>query len=67
MALLLLTDTCISWKRAFQFRPCGMDVFGARGPEAKKAAAQFSNVRASRLHQSDLDCRPSFYKLSVWR
>ena len=32
VALVLKTDKGITWKRDFQFRPFGMDVFGALGP-----------------------------------
>ena len=57
VALLLYTDKGIRWKRSFQFRPFGMDTFGAYGPEAKKAVDQFSKIRASRFNQSIASCR----------
>ena len=57
VALLLYTDKGTRWKRAFQFRPFGMDTFGAYGPEAKKAVDQFSKIRASRFNQSPASCR----------
>ena len=57
VALVLETDKGITWKRDFQFRPFAMDVFGALGPEAKKAVSQFSNIRASRFNQSAGSCR----------
>ena len=57
VALVLKTDKGIDWKRDFQFRPFGMDVFGAIGPEAQKAVTQFSKLRASRFNQSAGSCR----------
>lgn len=53
----MLTDKGITWKRPFQFRPFGMDVFGAMGPEALKIIDQFSRIRASRFNQSVASCR----------
>ena len=57
VALILLTDKGITWKRPFQFRPFGMDVFGAMGPETLKIIDQFSRIRASRFNQSVASCR----------
>ena len=57
VALVPFTDKGITWKRDYQFRPLGMDVYGAMGPEAKKAVAQFSKFRASRFNQSPGSCR----------
>ena len=57
VAPVLKTDNGITWKRDFQFRPFGMDVYGALGPDAKKAVKQFSRIRASRFNQSPASCR----------
>ena len=57
VALVLKTDTGITWKREYQFRPFGMDVYGALGPDAKNAVKQFSRIRASRFNQSPASCR----------
>ena len=55
VALLLLTDKGVTWERGFQFRPFGMDIYGAYGPEARKSVDQLSEIRASRV---DLINRP---------
>ena len=57
VALLLLTDKGVTWERGFQFRPFGMDTYGAYGPEARKTVDQPSEIRASRFNQSPASCR----------
>ena len=57
VALILLTAKGVTWERRFQFRPFGMNTYGAYGPEARKTVDQLSEIRASRFNQSPASCR----------
>ena len=57
VALVLKTKKGLVRKRDYQFRPFGIDVYGALGPDAKNAVKQFSRIRASRFNQSPASCR----------
>lgn len=53
----LKTAMGITWKREYQFRCFGMNIYGALGPEAKKAIKQFSKIRVCIFDQPPDPCR----------
>ena len=57
VANVLRADRGITRKLYYQFHPFGMDVYGAPGPEARKAFMQFSKLGAGRFNKSPASCR----------
>lgn len=61
-SLVFLTEKCITRKSCFQLRPFGMDAFDTRGPEAKTAVGQFSEIRARSFNQPMASCHRKISK-----